>query len=164
MVALTSGNSAVATVPASVTVSAGATTGSFYCEYRFCNRNTASNSIASYSGAIVSAMLTVQPLATPPPPQPALSSLSLQPSSVRGVATSQGTVTLSGVAPAGGVQIKLASSNTNVATLPASVTSPGRSQVSNLHSAVEKSKNKHECNDFGFAWNGVSNATLTVRR
>ena len=54
---------------------------------------------------------------------PTLSSLSVSPSSVvGGLQSSTGTVTLSGPAPAGGAQVTLSSSNTNVARVPASVT------------------------------------------
>ena len=53
-----------------------------------------------------------------------LSSLTLNPLTVKGGTQSQGTVTLSGPAPTGGVTIKLGSSNTSVATVPASVFIP----------------------------------------
>jgi len=52
----------------------------------------------------------------------ALSSLSLNPTSVTGGNSSTGTVTLSGPAPAGGTQVALSSSNTTVARVPSSVT------------------------------------------
>ena len=58
-------------------------------------------------------------------PAPALSSLTLSPSSVTGGGTSQGTVTLSAPAPAGGAVVTLSSGNTAVATVPASVTVAG---------------------------------------
>jgi hypothetical protein len=51
-----------------------------------------------------------------------LSSLSLNTTSVTGGTSSSGTVTLSGPAPSGGVQVALSSSNTTVATVPSSVT------------------------------------------
>ena len=119
MVALTSSNSAVATVPASATVKAGATAGSFTV---YTGSVTSVNGVqinSSYSGAIVSAVLTDQP--APAPSGPSLSSLSLLPTTVRSAASSQGTVTLSGAAPAGGVQINLSSSNASVASVPVSV-------------------------------------------
>jgi len=163
-VSLTSGNSAVAAVPAAVTVSAGATTSSFSVNTASVTVTTPVQLNASYSGAIVSAILTVQPLATPPPPQPALSSLSLQPSSVRGVATSQGTVTLSGVAPAGGVQIKLASSNTNVATLPASVTVQAGARSATFTVQSKRVRTSTNVTISALLGTVVSNATLTVRR
>jgi hypothetical protein len=62
----------------------------------------------------------------PPPPPPAVSlvSVTLNPTSVQGGNASQGTVTLSDAAPAGGSVVTLASSNTAVAGVPASVTVP----------------------------------------
>jgi hypothetical protein len=50
------------------------------------------------------------------------SALTLNPTVVVGGSSSQGTVTLSGAAPAGGAIVSLSSSNTAVATVPASVT------------------------------------------
>ena len=59
--------------------------------------------------------------AGPPPATPTLSTLSVSPTSVTGGGTSQGTVTLSAVAPTGGSSVTL-SSNNAVATVPGSVT------------------------------------------
>jgi hypothetical protein len=53
-----------------------------------------------------------------------LSSLSLNPTSVTSGNSSTGTVTLSGPAPAGGVQVALSSSNTAAAKVPSSMTVP----------------------------------------
>jgi probable HAF family extracellular repeat protein len=53
---------------------------------------------------------------------PSLSSLTLSPNSVSGGNPSTGTATLTGAAPTGGQSVTLSSSNTAVATVPASVT------------------------------------------
>ena len=53
-----------------------------------------------------------------------VASLSLNPASVAGGTSSQGTVTLSGPAPSGGVTVTLSSSNTAAAQVPASVVVP----------------------------------------
>jgi hypothetical protein len=53
-----------------------------------------------------------------------LSAITLNPSTVVGGNSSQGTATLTGAAPAGGALVTLTSSNTNVATVPARVTVP----------------------------------------
>jgi hypothetical protein len=60
---------------------------------------------------------------TPPPQQPVvtLASISLAGSSAVGGTSVQGTATLSGNAPSGGATVNLASNNTAVATVPASV-------------------------------------------
>jgi len=57
-----------------------------------------------------------------PPAVAALSTLALNPTSVVGGNASQGTVTLTSAAPTGGAVVTLSSSNTGVATVPASVT------------------------------------------
>ena len=59
-------------------------------------------------------------------PAVALSSLSVSPTSVRGGATSRGTVRLGGPAPSGGVVVSL-SDNSSAAGVPVSVTIPGGS-------------------------------------
>lgn len=62
--------------------------------------------------------------APPPPPGPVtLSTLTLNPASVTGGNSSQGTVTLSGAAPSGGVSVAL-SDNSAAANVPASVNVP----------------------------------------
>ena len=55
---------------------------------------------------------------------PALSAITLTPTSVAGGTSAQGTATLTSAAPAGGAVVTLSSSNTTVATAPASVTVP----------------------------------------
>jgi hypothetical protein len=72
---------------------------------------------------------TPMPVPTPTPtpmpmPAPVLSSLALNPSSVTGGNSAQGTVTLSGVAPAGGALVSLASSKQLAVPVPSSVTVP----------------------------------------
>ena len=61
---------------------------------------------------------------TPTGLETALSSVSLNPSSVTAGSTSTGTATLSAAAPSGGAVVALSSSNPSVATVPASVTVP----------------------------------------
>ena len=61
---------------------------------------------------------------TAPGPAAALSSVSLNPATVTGGATSSATVTLMAAAPAGGALVSLASSNTAAATVPATLTVP----------------------------------------
>jgi len=118
-VTLSSSNTAVARVPSSVTVAAGATSATFTVSTSAVAASTTVTISATYSGAAKSASLTITP-ASPPPPT--LSSLSLNPSSVTGGNSSTGTVTLSGPAPSGGTQVTLSSSNTTAARVPSSVT------------------------------------------
>ena len=69
-----------------------------------------------------SSVRTFQPQTAPA--APALSAIALNPTSVVGGNAAQGTATLTGAAPAGGASVALSSSNTTVATVPASVTVP----------------------------------------
>ena len=114
VVSLTSANPAVARVPATVTVSAGQTSASFTASTSAVTTATRVAFTASYAGAQVSATLTVNP--------PALASLTLSPSTVKGGNPSTGTVTLNGPAPAGGVLVRLVSNNGTLVTVPSSVT------------------------------------------
>lgn len=109
---LASNNSAVASVPATVTVPAGATAATFVITTSSVVANTAVNITATLD-AVRTATLTV----TPPP----ITSLVLSPASVFSRNTSTGTITLTGPAPTGGSTIALASDNA-AATVPASVT------------------------------------------
>ena len=72
-----------------------------------------------------SSMRRFTPQAAPAPA--ALSSVSVNPSSVTGGSGSTGTVTLTSSAPGGGAVVSLSSSNTAVGSLPASVTVPAGS-------------------------------------
>jgi len=121
LVSLSSSNTAVATVPASVTIPAGATSVTFTVTSLPVTVPTPVTISVSYAGATQTASLMVTP-ATPPPPT--LSSLTLNPTSVNGGSPFTGSVTLSGPAPGGGALVSLASANTAVATVPASVTIP----------------------------------------
>ncbi len=114
VVTLGSSNAAVAAVPASVTVAAGQTTATFSVTTTAVTTATPATITASYSGSSGNATLTVNPAA--------ISSLSLNPTTVTGGTGSTGTVTLTGVAPNGGFVVTLGSNNTAVAAVPASVT------------------------------------------
>ena len=118
-VSLSSSNVAVATVPASVTVPPGATTATFTAATKAVGVSTSVTISGTYGGRTKSGQLYVNP---PSPPAPGLSNVTLNPTSVIGGSPSQGTVTLTGAAPNGGAAVSLSSSNTSVATVPASVT------------------------------------------
>jgi hypothetical protein len=119
-VALSSNNTNVARIPASVVIAAGATSATFTVSTSAVAASTTVAISGTYSGVTRSASLTVTPAAPPPP---TLSSLTLNPTSVvGGFQSSTGTVTLSGAAPAGGATVALSSSNTSVAQTPSSVT------------------------------------------
>ena len=113
VVTLSSNNTAAAQVPASITVAANATTATFTITTGSVASNT-SVTITATRGVAKTAILTVT--------APVLSSLTLNPTTVKGPAPSTGTVTLNGPAPSSGTTVTLSSSNTGVATVPASVT------------------------------------------
>ena len=114
VVSLTSSNTAAAQVPASVTVAAGATMATFTATTSPVASNTSVTISALYNSITRTTTLTVT-AAT-------LTSVTRNPTSVRGGNPSTGTVTLSGQAPVGGAMVTLSSSNTAAATVPASVT------------------------------------------
>jgi len=115
-VTLASSNTSAATVPASLTVAAGAKSATFTVTTKPVSAQATPSISAAAGGATVSATLTVNP--------PTLTKLTLSSTSVTHPASSTGTVTISGVAPAAGFVVKLSSSNTSVATVPATVTIP----------------------------------------
>ena len=117
VVSLSSDNSSAASVPSSVTVSAGASSVTFPVTTSPVSGSTAVTISAVYGGVTRSASLTVN--------LPSLSSLSLNPSTVVGGNGSTGTVTMSGPAPVGGVVVSLSSDNPSAANVPASVTVAG---------------------------------------
>ena len=120
VVTLSSSNPAVAGVPASVTVVAGASSASFSVSTSAVGANTSVTLTGTYNGTSRTSTLTVTPVPAPPPAA-SLNSLALNPTSVTGGGTSQGSVTLTSAAPSGGAVVSL-SSNAAAATVPASVT------------------------------------------
>ncbi|MFM7187711.1 MAG: multicopper oxidase domain-containing protein, partial [Armatimonadota bacterium] len=103
------------TVPASVTVLAGATTATFVATSVPVAATTALTISASGGGVAINANVSVT--------APAIAAVALTPLTVKGGTTSTLTVTLNGAAPAGGTVVTLAASSTR-ATVPASVTVP----------------------------------------
>lgn len=121
-VPLTNSNTAICSLPSSVTISSGATSAQFTISTVVVTSVGTSTITASYAGASSATTLTVTPL---------LSTLSLSPTSVVASQTSTGTVTLYGAAPSGGVVITVSSNATSVAApAVASVTVPAGSTSS----------------------------------
>jgi FG-GAP-like repeat len=117
VVTLSSSNTSAATVPGSITVPAGAFSATFTVSTASVTASTPLTISGAFGGAARSATLTV----TPPPAPASLSTVAVNPASVTGGASSQGTVTLTSAAPAGGFAVSLSSNNTAAATVPASV-------------------------------------------
>lgn len=116
-VALTSGNATAASVPASTTVAAGATSGTFTITAGATVSSSSSVITATGGGASRTAILTVNTAS------PTLNVLSIQPLSVTGGGGATGTVSLTAPATDGGVTVALADDSASV-DLPASVTVP----------------------------------------
>lgn len=115
LVSLSSSNPAVVGVPTSALIPAGATSVGFVASTSAVTGSTNVTVTATYNGVTRTTVLIVSP-------PPSLQSLTLSPSAVVGGDSSQGIVTLTTAAPAGGAIISLASSNTAIATVPANVT------------------------------------------
>jgi Domain of unknown function (DUF4082)/Bacterial Ig domain/Carboxypeptidase regulatory-like domain len=113
VVSLSSNNTGAAKVPASVTVAPNATTATF---------TVTTNPVATNTFPIISATYNATKTAVLTVAAPIISTLTLNPTTVKGPAPSTGTVTLSGPAPTGGAVVTLSSNLTSVATVPASVT------------------------------------------
>ena len=119
-VSLASNNSAVG-VPASVTVAAGATTGSFAATIVAVSTAQTATLSASAGGVAETFALQLNAAIQVGPNPPQLSALSCGSSSITGAGTDNCTVTLNGPAPSGGFAVSLASNNSAV-SVPASVT------------------------------------------
>jgi hypothetical protein len=155
VVTLTSNNTSVAAVPASVTVPAGATTATFIITTVPVAANTTVSISSTFNGTTRSANLTVR-AATP-------SSVSLSPNNPIGGASSTGTVTLNGAALPGGDIVTLTSSNTSAAVVPASVTVPAGATTATF-TITTTPVTANTSVTISAAFNGTTRtATLTVR-
>ena len=122
VVSLTSSNTGAVTVPATLTVLAGATSAATSVATSAVTSTTTSVISATYNGVTRTATMTVTPPA--PPPTATLDTVSLSPASVQGGSTASATVTLTVPAPSGGAVVAFSSSNTAAVTVPATLTVP----------------------------------------
>jgi hypothetical protein len=157
MVSLSNANTA-ASVPSSVTIPSNASSANFTITTAAVSTMSVGNITATYSGVNKSASLTVNP-----PAPTALSSLTLKPSTVVGGASATGTVTLTKAAPAGGIVVNLASSNSARAKVPATVVIPAGA-ISQVFITTTATKQKGNVS-ITASYAGVNkSATLTVVR
>jgi PKD repeat protein len=119
---LVSSAPAVVTVPASVVVAAGSTSGTFSVTSVPTTTQTSVTITATLPDGTTPST-TISVLASPTP-----TSLTLSPTTVTGGQTSTGTVTLSTPAPAAGSVVTLSSTPTTVATVPATLSIPAGAQ------------------------------------
>jgi hypothetical protein len=156
VVSLTS-SSAVAPVPASVTVPAG----QFSASFSIATTATSTAVAATLSGTFPSTITQSTTLTVVPSPTPA--SITLNPSSVQSGAASTATVVLSAPAPAGG-SVLLLSSSSALATVPASFTVPAGS-LSGTFTVQTSSSTVGAVATISASLNGISkNAALTITR
>ena len=128
VVTVTSSNASAATVPAKVTIAAGANSATFTVNTLGVTTKKSVTITASYGGKSASAMLSVNPAS--------LSSVSVNPASlVGGNGSSGGTVTLDGAAPTGGITVSLRSSNPAL-TVPNTVNVPAGAITANFKVAT----------------------------
>ena len=111
-----SSTQSAAIVPATATIPAGATKGTFTVKTVSVPVVTSASIKATLNAQSQSATLTINP--------PVITKLALSPASVKGGKTSTGTITLGTAAPTGGITVTLNSSN-GVASVPATVTIAG---------------------------------------
>lgn len=131
VVSFSSSNTAVATVPGTMTVPEGVNSRVVVSFVSTSPVTATATSVISgtYNGVTRTATITVT---APPPPQPggALDSITLSPSTVQtGTGSTSATLTFTALTPTGGATVSLASSNTSIATVPASVTVPANSST-----------------------------------
>jgi hypothetical protein len=130
VVAFSSSNSAAVTVPVTMSVPAGVNSRVVPTFVSTSPVTSVTTSVvsATYNGVTRTATMTV----TPPPQQPggALDSLSLSPDTVQtGTVRTSATLFFTAPTPTGGATVSLASSNTSIATVPATVTVPANSST-----------------------------------
>ena len=141
-----------AAVPASVTVPAGQTSATFPISTSAVSATAKPTISATYVSVTKTAALTVN--------APGVSSVTLSPTSVKGGTSSTGTVTLTGIAPAGGLVVSLSSNK--AATVPASVPVPtgSRSAVFTITTSTVKATTSAAITATGGGTK--ASATLTV--
>jgi len=149
-------------MPASVTIASASVSSTFLIASSAVASPTVATLTAAYNGVNKSTVLTLNP--PPPPPAAALSSLTLNPTGVRGGSPSTATVTLTAPAPAGGATVALASSNTSLATVPAS-TVIAAGTTSKSFTVTSKAAKKPGSVTISASWLGVTkSATLSVQK
>lgn len=162
-VSFSSSNTAVAAVPATMTVPEGVNSRVVptFVSTSPVTTTTTATITATYNGTTRTATITVTP---PPPPQPggALDTLTLSPATVQtGTTSTSATLTFTAPTPTGGATVSLASSNTAIAMVPASVTVPANVTTGAFPVSISPSANGTAT--ITATYNGVTrSAVLTV--
>ena len=145
-------------VPATMTVPAGATSGSFtFTAKPGVLSDTPVTITASLGNSTVQATVTITPASTV-----FLSSLTLNPSTLRAGDNLNGTVTLNTAAPSGGAVVTLSSSNATVATVQSSVTVQAGKTSANFSGRTQQVTSNSSTVISGSFGGTTKAATLTV--
>jgi uncharacterized repeat protein (TIGR03803 family) len=145
-------------VPATTTVVAGAISGTFtFTAKPGVLSNTPVTVTASLGNSTIQATVTITPASTV-----FVSSLTLNPSTVSAGSNVNGTVTLNTAAPSGGAVVTLSSSNTGIATVPASVTVQSGKTSANFSGRTQKVTSNSSAVISGSFGGTTKTATLTV--
>ncbi|MCB1022610.1 MAG: hypothetical protein KDC27_21955, partial [Acidobacteria bacterium] len=151
-----SSNNANATVPASLVIPQGQTTGQFtVTTTTVASQQTAQINAASAN--TVNAALTIN---APTAGQGQIACLALAPTAVTGGEPSTGKVTLSAAAPAGGILVNLSSNNAN-ATVPGSLVIP-QGQTTGQFTVTTTTVASQQTAQITAASANTVNATLTI--
>jgi hypothetical protein len=156
-VTLTSNNTSAATVPASVTIAAGSSTGSFSVTTASVTATSSAVITAGYNGVSKTATLTV----APPAATLTLSSVSVNPATLTGGSTASGTVTLSSAAPAGGTLVDLWT-NGDPAFVPVSVTIAAGATTGSFTVTTETVSSTSQGTITAFYNGAIKTTTITV--
>jgi hypothetical protein len=161
IVDLTNSNaSAISSMPFGIAVPGGATSVDFTIWTSSTAAPTSVTITASYSGVTKSSVLNI---GTTGSATPTLTGLTFNPGAVNGGQTSQGTVSLSAAAPAGGASVSLSSGSTSAATVPASMTVPAGATSATFTANTSTTVTTQTPVTISATYAGVtSNATLTV--
>lgn len=154
LVLLKSDNSA-AVVPSSITVLPNADSATFPITTSFVLSPVNATITATYGGSGTSAVLTVNP------PSNAVSSLTLDPSTVEGGASLNATVTLGIPAPAGGATVVLSSSDSARASIPASIVIPAGATTASFTVTTARVATPSNVT-LGATWGSTKSATLNL--
>jgi hypothetical protein len=143
------------TVPATVTVAAGATSANFVLNTSPVDAATTATLTGTYDGIGKTAALAVMP--------PVPSSLNLNPTTVPGGTTSTGTVRLNANAPFGGIVVTISSNRPKRGVVPPTVTIPAGSNSAGF--TINTTAGARVLATISASYGGATKkATLTVQR
>jgi len=152
VVNLKSGAPTVASLPASITIPAGATSGTFSITAH--HYATSTGVLILANDGVVALQQTIQVLGD------SITGFTINPLSIGGNQTATGTVTLAANAPPGGWLVNLKSSLPNSASVPATIDVPAGSNVGTF--TITAGQHPSNASISIYAYDGVSSKTVTM--